>query len=138
MLDKPPAGQHHYRFWATIHAMLHIHAANEADARKRLADTVTGGDALDVDRDDEDADIAASCTLTEEGLTLYQLDGKDVPDQGDADDAWTVDLREVVDGQGDVVHCSCGEPVTEYDGQWLHILNPALTGADDHDADPGG
>ena len=33
--------------------------------------------------------------------------------------------------------CGCGEPITEYDGEWLHIINPVLRGTDDHDAHPG-
>jgi hypothetical protein len=35
------------------------------------------------------------------------------------------------------VFCGCGEPITEYDGEWLHIINPVLRGTDDHDAHPG-
>ncbi|MBB2914876.1 hypothetical protein FHS43_006188 [Streptosporangium becharense] len=46
------------------------------------------------------------------------------------------DLAEIVAGQGRVDWCGCGEPITEYDGEWLHVYNPALTGADDHDAHP--
>lgn len=45
-------------------------------------------------------------------------------------------LAEIVDGQGRVEWCGCGEPMTEYEGEWLHVYNPALTGADDHDASP--
>lgn len=45
-------------------------------------------------------------------------------------------LAELVDGQGPVDWCGCGEPMTEYDGVLLHVYNPALTGADDHDASP--
>lgn len=46
------------------------------------------------------------------------------------------DLAGIVEGQGPVTYCGCGEPITEYEGEWLHIYNPALTGADDHDAHP--
>jgi len=33
-------------------------------------------------------------------------------------------------------YCGCGEPITWYDGEWLHIINPVLRGTDDHDARP--
>jgi hypothetical protein len=36
------------------------------------------------------------------------------------------------------VYCGCGEPITFYDGEWMHIINPALRGTGDHDARPGG
>ncbi|WP_158578436.1 hypothetical protein [Spongiactinospora rosea] len=45
-------------------------------------------------------------------------------------------LADIVDGQGEVTWCGCGEPITEYYGEWLHVYNPALTGANDHDAEP--
>ncbi|MFG1976933.1 hypothetical protein ACGFJC_47040 [Nonomuraea fuscirosea] len=135
MLDKPPAGQHHYKFYARIPAALHIHATDEDAARARLAVLVMGGDVLDIDRD-EDAEIAATCTLAEKDLQLTSIDGKDVPQPDEHDDEWTWDLREIVDGQGDIDTCGCGEPITEYDGTWIHIINPVLTGADDHDAAP--
>ena len=32
--------------------------------------------------------------------------------------------------------CGCGEPIVLCDGEWLHLYNPELTGADDHDASP--
>lgn len=51
-------------------------------------------------------------------------------------DECTCDYSDVVAGQGDVADCGCGWPITEYDGEWLHIFNPALTGTDDHDARP--
>ena len=44
---------------------------------------------------------------------------------------------DVTEGASDVeAYCGCGEPITEYDGAWLHIYNPELRGTDDHDASP--
>ena len=34
-------------------------------------------------------------------------------------------------------YCGCGEPITWYEGEWLHIYTPELRGSDDHDAEPG-
>src|SRR5690606_6416056 len=45
-------------------------------------------------------------------------------------------LADLVDGQGRVEVCTCGQPITEYEGRWLHVYNPELTGADDHEARP--
>ncbi|MFI6513586.1 hypothetical protein ACIBCT_38785 [Streptosporangium sp. NPDC050855] len=39
-------------------------------------------------------------------------------------------LTEALDTYG------CGETITLYDGEWFHVFNPALVGADDHDAAP--
>lgn len=56
--------------------------------------------------------------------------------------AWQEDQpltgADVTDGASEEAEtCSCGEPITFYDGEWLHIFNPALRGTDDHDAKPG-
>lgn len=42
----------------------------------------------------------------------------------------------LVVGQGATTDCGCGWPITQYDGVWLHVYNPELTGCDDHDAQP--
>ncbi|WP_433542018.1 hypothetical protein ACQP10_38345 (plasmid) [Streptosporangium sandarakinum] len=47
------------------------------------------------------------------------------------------DLSAILDGQGPVEICSsCGHWITECDGKWFHLINPALTGTDDHTAHP--
>ena len=46
------------------------------------------------------------------------------------------DLADLIEGQGDIDICGCGYEITEYNGEWLHIINPALAGTDDHDAQP--
>ncbi|MFI9558851.1 hypothetical protein [Nonomuraea endophytica] len=46
------------------------------------------------------------------------------------------DLADLIEGQGAVDICGCGYEITEYEGGWLHIINPALAGTDDHDAHP--
>lgn len=46
------------------------------------------------------------------------------------------DPADVIDGIEQQETCSCGEPIVLYDGDWLHLYNPELTGADDHDASP--
>lgn len=43
---------------------------------------------------------------------------------------------DVTDGAGPDSTCGCGEPVTYYDGVWMHVFNPELRGTDDHDAHP--
>lgn len=40
------------------------------------------------------------------------------------------------DGAGPDAMCGCGEPITFYEGEWLHVINPRLRGSDDHDAEP--
>jgi hypothetical protein len=32
--------------------------------------------------------------------------------------------------------CGCGEPIIMYDGEWLHLYSPEVTGAYDHNARP--
>ena len=44
--------------------------------------------------------------------------------------------EDITEGAGPDAFCGCGEPITMYDGVWLHIFNPELRGTDDHDADP--
>jgi hypothetical protein len=44
--------------------------------------------------------------------------------------------EELTEGAGPDDVCGCGEPITMYDGYWLHIYNPELRGTDDHDAQP--
>jgi hypothetical protein len=44
---------------------------------------------------------------------------------------------DLTEGVGPDAVCGCGEPITQYDGVWLHIYNPELRGTDDHDASPG-
>jgi hypothetical protein len=44
--------------------------------------------------------------------------------------------EDVAEGAGPDDVCGCGEPITMYDGAWLHIFNPELRGTDDHDAHP--
>ena len=41
-------------------------------------------------------------------------------------------------GAGPDEICGCGEEITWYEGQWLHVANPELRGTGDHDAEPGG
>ena len=43
---------------------------------------------------------------------------------------------DLIAGQGATADCGCGWPITDYDGEWLHVFNPELTGSDDHDARP--
>lgn len=38
----------------------------------------------------------------------------------------------------ETIHCGCGQPIALHDGEWLHVYNPELTGADDHEARPEG
>lgn len=45
--------------------------------------------------------------------------------------------EDITEGAGPDDTCGCGEPITMYDGVWLHIYNPELRGTDDHDARPG-
>ncbi|GAA4209616.1 hypothetical protein GCM10022252_76390 [Streptosporangium oxazolinicum] len=73
--------------------------------------------------------------------TTIQLPAAPPAEQPPADDEpdpepVMVDLAEIVDGQGALETCGCGEWITCYDGEWFHIFNPALVGADDHDAAP--
>jgi hypothetical protein len=42
------------------------------------------------------------------------------------------------DGAGPDDDCGCGERITWFGGEWLHIINPRLRGTDDHDARPAG
>lgn len=44
--------------------------------------------------------------------------------------------EEFTEGAGPDETCGCGEEITWYDGEWLHIANPALRGTDDHNAEP--
>jgi len=54
------------------------------------------------------------------------------------DEASEIHGCDVPDGAGPDATCGCGEPITMYDGEWLHIFNPELRGTDDHDAEPDG
>lgn len=47
-----------------------------------------------------------------------------------------VDLAEIVQNQGEVRACGCGWPMTEYEGDWLHVFNDDLTGTSDHEPSP--
>jgi hypothetical protein len=40
-------------------------------------------------------------------------------------------------GSGPDEFCWCGDRITWHEGEWLHIINPALRGTD-HDAEPAG
>lgn len=44
---------------------------------------------------------------------------------------------ELIDGAGPDATCGCGYGITYFEGAWLHVFNPELTGTDDHDAEPG-
>lgn len=44
--------------------------------------------------------------------------------------------EDFTDGAGPDETCGCGEDITWYDGEWMHIANPALRGTDDHQAEP--
>lgn len=37
----------------------------------------------------------------------------------------------------DPEYCGCGEPITLYEGQWMHIISEELRGTGDHEASPG-
>lgn len=39
-------------------------------------------------------------------------------------------------GAGPDDTCGCGEPITMYDGEWLHIYNEDLRGTGDHEPKP--
>ncbi|NAS22476.1 hypothetical protein GT755_12365 [Herbidospora sp. NEAU-GS84] len=63
-----------------------------------------------------------------------------IPDHADGveapaseSDMW--DIAGLVDGQGPIGTCGCGLPVTEYEGQVVHVFNDFLMGTDDHDPD---
>lgn len=43
---------------------------------------------------------------------------------------------DLTEGAGPDDTCGCGEPITLYEGEWLHIFNPELRGTDDHEASP--
>jgi acetone carboxylase gamma subunit len=45
-------------------------------------------------------------------------------------------LDHVTAGQTAVALCRCGEPIAEYHGDWLHVLNPELRGTHDHWTEP--
>lgn len=64
-----------------------------------------------------------------ESYSLYSetVDGTSI---GQDDPADAADAREQQDT------CRCGEPIVLYNGDWLHLYNPELTGANDHDASP--
>ncbi|HEX4815356.1 MAG TPA: hypothetical protein VFV66_21650 [Nonomuraea sp.] len=60
---------------------MHIPATSDREARQRLAAAVTGGDALDLDPDqDPDAEFSASCTLDPGDLELFAINGKPIGD----------------------------------------------------------
>jgi len=52
------------------------------------------------------------------------------------EDSFLPGLSGLVEGQGAVVYCGCGLPITEYEGAWLHVLNDDLMGTGDHDPTP--
>jgi hypothetical protein len=43
---------------------------------------------------------------------------------------------ELTAGAGPDDTCGCGEPITMYEGEWLHIYNEDLRGTGDHDPHP--
>lgn len=44
--------------------------------------------------------------------------------------------EEVTEGAGPDDQCGCGDPVTWYGGEWMHIYSEKLRGTDDHTAGP--
>lgn len=53
------------------------------------------------------------------------------------DETMKITGADLTDGASDEEEfCGCGEPITMYDGEWLHIYNPELRGTDDHEARP--
>lgn len=45
--------------------------------------------------------------------------------------------EDLTEGAGPDDRCGCGEPITMYEGVWLHVYNEELRGTDDHDPEPG-
>lgn len=66
-------------------------------------------------------------------VTLKQLNTAVNQAQRDAEELHGGDFT---DGAGPDAVCGCGEPITLFEGAWLHIINPELRGTDDHDAEP--
>lgn len=45
--------------------------------------------------------------------------------------------NDVTEGAGPDATCGCGDPVTYYAGEWMHIYSEELRGTGDHNAEPG-
>lgn len=75
-------------------------------------------------------------------LTELRLSGYDVHDVLN-EPGWGITGGDLTRGAGPDDTCGCGEPITRYEGKWLHnairILRSRLAAAgfDDHDARPG-
>jgi hypothetical protein len=87
---------------------------------------------------DEEKGVDAAMIVLEEAVgeanhLLRQLEAFTAPYLQHARDTAH---HEVVAGQGETTDCGCGWPITVYDGEWMHVFNPALTGSDDHDPEP--
>jgi hypothetical protein len=96
-------------------------------------DNITGepgvpatGDALD---DEAAVEMYFRHRSGSESYSLYS-EAVDVTSIRQDDPADAADTREQQDT------CRCGEPIGLYNGDWLHLYNPELTGASDHDASP--
>jgi hypothetical protein len=46
--------------------------------------------------------------------------------------------EDITAGAGPDEHCGCGEPITWFEGEWMHIFSEQLRGTGDHTAEPGG
>jgi hypothetical protein len=57
---------------------------------------------------------------------------------GQPPDDWPLEPAgdDLTEGAGPDDVCDCGEPITMFDGRWMHIYNPELRGSDDHHAQP--
>lgn len=95
-----------------------------------------GDDFHDAYRDDIVAGVLAS--LAENGYAIIDVspDGPGHHTTAELDEASSLSGRDLTEGAGPDASCGCGEPITFYDGVWLHIINPELRGTDDHDAEP--
>lgn len=49
----------------------------------------------------------------------------------------TVSGDDLTEGAGPDDTCSCGEPITMLDDEWMHIYSEELRGTGDHDPAPG-
>jgi len=123
--EDSDGGYYRYLVDLTDAAGRRLRLASYAEEIRRLAD-------------DEDKGVDAAMTVVRDAVReanhqLRQLEAFTARYLQRAQDQVQ---EQVVEGQGETTDCGRGWPITVYDGQWLHVFNPALTGCDDHDAAP--